>query len=68
MKKITLLAFLLNCSVQLIADVHLPKIFCDNMVLQRGLAIAVWGWASVNEKVLVQFNQQTKSIKANKEG
>jgi len=50
------------------ADVTLPKIFSDNMVLQRNTLIPVWGWAKPYEKLVVQFNKQTKKIKADKSG
>ncbi|MCX5653202.1 MAG: hypothetical protein NTY65_00905 [Planctomycetota bacterium] len=29
------------------ADVRLPNLFSDNMVLQRDKVIKVWGWAVV---------------------
>ena len=35
------------------ADVKLPSIFSDNMVLQRETKAPVWGWADVGEKVTV---------------
>lgn len=50
------------------ADVTLPRIFGDNMVLQRNKSIPVWGWAAANEKITVQFNKQLKTIKADKTG
>ncbi len=50
------------------AQLVLPKIFGDNMVLQRNTAIPVWGWAKPNEKIVVQFNKQTKTTKADKTG
>lgn len=37
------------------ADVRLPKIFGNHMVLQRDMAIPVWGWADAGEKVTVQL-------------
>lgn len=46
----------------------MPKIFGDNMVLQRNKTIHVWGWAAANEKVNVQFNKQIKNTKADKAG
>ncbi len=52
----------------LYANVKMPKIFGDNMVLQRNKTIPVWGWADANEKISVQFNHQTKTIKADKSG
>ncbi len=50
------------------ADITLPRIFGDNMVLQRNKPIPVWGWAGANEKVTIQFNKQLKTIKADKTG
>ena len=50
------------------ANITLPKIFGDNMVLQRNKPISIWGFASAGEKVIVQFNGQTKSTKADKAG
>lgn len=37
------------------ADVKLPALFSDNMVLQRGTELRVWGWADPGEKVTVEF-------------
>jgi sialate O-acetylesterase len=35
------------------ADVRLPAVFSDNMVLQRETAATFWGWASPGEKISV---------------
>ena len=43
------------------AEVSLPKIFSDGMVLQRQMKVPVWGWGKDGEKVVVQFNGQSKS-------
>lgn len=51
-----------------LANITLPKIFGDNMVLQRNKPISIWGWAAPNEKISVQFNRQTKATVANKAG
>jgi len=48
-----LLAVWLSLSVQ--ADVKLPALFTDNMVLQRGMAVPIWGWADEGEAVTVEF-------------
>lgn len=45
------------------AEVKLPAIFSDNMVLQQGLEIPVWGTAAANEVVTVGCNGQQKSAK-----
>lgn len=41
------------------ADVRLPALFTDHMVLQRGAPIKVWGWADPGEAVTVEFRGQT---------
>ena len=50
------------------ADVKLPAIFDDHLVLQRGKAVAVWGTAEVGEEVTVTFADQTKKATADKDG
>jgi sialate O-acetylesterase len=40
------------------ADVKLPVIFSDRMVLQRDQKVPVWGWADEGEKVTVEFAGQ----------
>ncbi|MEO5893772.1 MAG: sialate O-acetylesterase [Ferruginibacter sp.] len=49
-------------------NVRLPKIFGDNMVLQRDRLIPVWGWADSKEKITVKFNKQSKTVTADKSG
>ncbi len=68
MKKGYLFLLVLFLVSSAFANVRLPKIFGDNMVLQRNQSIPVWGWADANEKITVQFNQQTKTIRAGKDG
>ena len=69
MKK-TIVLFLTGILFTIVAfaDITLPKIFGNNMVLQRNKPISVWGWAAPNEKIMVQFNKQTKNTTANKAG
>jgi sialate O-acetylesterase len=50
------------------ADVKLPKIISDHMVLQRGAAVPVWGWADPDEEVTVAVAGQTKTAKAGADG
>ena len=50
------------------ADVRLPAVFSDHMVLQRGNVAPVWGWAEPGEKVTVQFAGQTKNAIAGDKG
>jgi sialate O-acetylesterase len=46
------------------ADVKLPALFSDHMVLQRDKLIAVWGWADDGEKVTVQLGGDRVSTEA----
>lgn len=50
------------------ADVTLPKIFGDHMVLQRDQPDKVWGWAEPGEEVRATINGKTKSTKAGSDG
>ena len=50
------------------ADVRLPALFSDHMVLQRDLPLSVWGWADVGEEVTVSIAGQTATTKANTTG
>ncbi len=43
------------------ANVQLPALFSDNMVLQQGVPVTIWGWAQDGEKVTVKFRGQTVS-------
>jgi len=58
----------LVAAINLLADVKLPVVFSDHMVLQRGNVAPVWGWADEGEKVTVQFAGQTKTATAGKHG
>ncbi|MGG9963477.1 sialate O-acetylesterase [Ferruginibacter sp. SUN106] len=68
MKKIAALLLLSIFVCSAFATVTLPKIFGDNMVLQRNKPISIWGWANAGEKIMVQFNQQQKSVVTDKMG
>ena len=50
------------------ADVRLPKIFTDNMMLQRDLPVRVWGWADAGEAVSVTLAGKNAATQANKNG
>jgi sialate O-acetylesterase len=50
------------------ADVKLPAIFGDHMVLQRDQKVPVWGWADEDELVIVQFRDQVVQARAGKDG
>jgi sialate O-acetylesterase len=50
------------------ADVKLPNIFSDHMVLQRDQTVPVWGWADAGEEVTVAIAGQTLKTKADDAG
>jgi sialate O-acetylesterase len=59
-KRNFLLAFFgLLVSNLLVAQIKLPAIFSDNMILQRNKPLPVWGTATAGEKVTVQFSGQS---------
>jgi sialate O-acetylesterase len=50
------------------AEVRLPKIFTDNMMLQRDLPVRVWGWADPGETVSVTLVGTTAATQADSKG
>lgn len=50
------------------AEVKLPAVFSDHMVLQREMAVPVWGQAAPDEQVTVRFRDQTRTATADKDG
>ena len=50
------------------AAVSVDPMFSDHMVLQRDLAVPVWGKAEPGEKVKVSFRKQAKETVANEKG
>jgi len=50
------------------ADVKLPNVFSDNLVLQRDREVPIWGTAAADEEVTVEFGGQKVSTKAGADG
>jgi len=50
------------------AEVKLPSIIGDHMVLQRGREVPVWGWDDPGTNVTVSINGASASAKADGEG
>lgn len=61
-------ALCLFCTLPLFAQVSLPHIFTDNMVLQRDAPIKIWGKAGKKEAVTVTFNDTKVFAKADNKG
>ncbi|MBV9988670.1 MAG: sialate O-acetylesterase [Chitinophagaceae bacterium] len=58
----------LLCFASLSAQVKLPVLISDNMVLQRDKDLTIWGWAANGEKVTVRFNGKSYSTAADASG
>ena len=50
------------------ADISLPKIFSDHMVLQRNSTVPIWGTASPDEKLKITFDGQELDATATESG
>ena len=60
--RIILLLFIWS-SISITAQVRLPKLISDGMVLQRDKELTLWGWASPDEKIEIDFkNHQYKTV------
>jgi sialate O-acetylesterase len=66
----TLLLFLTVILSQAVthAQIKLPKIFGDNMVLQRELKIPVWGISSPGANIIADLGNKKATTKADQEG
>jgi len=63
-----LIAFLCSLSLSSRADVTVPALLADHMVVQRGLPVHVWGMAAPLEAVSVAFRGETKAATADDDG
>lgn len=71
MKRTCLLACLCAMRFSVFADIHdirLPRLFADNMVIQRDQPVAVWGWTGPGDRITVSFDRQSRITKADKKG
>ncbi|MDP3070318.1 MAG: sialate O-acetylesterase [Opitutaceae bacterium] len=50
------------------ADVRLPAVISNHMVLQRDAVVPIWGWADPGEKITVGFAGQTRTAVAAADG
>jgi sialate O-acetylesterase len=50
------------------ADIRLPRLVGDNMVLQRDAPITIWGWADPGERVAIAFRDQRRKTRADAHG
>ena len=70
----TLVRVLTCCAIVVLASaaaraaVKLPAVIGDNMVLQRGRPVPIWGWADKGEEVTVTIAGQKHATKAGDDG
>ena len=50
------------------AEVRLPAILGDNMVLQQGMKVRIWGNADADERVTVTFDKKSSHTVADQQG
>src|SRR3989339_47736 len=50
------------------ADVKLPAVIGDNMVIQQGIPFKVWGWAEPGEKATVSIGDKKAEATADDKG
>ena len=55
-KIITTVCFFSAITQVVTAQVKLPRLIRDSMILQRDSKINIWGWASKGEKIKIKFN------------
>ena len=68
MKKLfTFLIFISVCT-SAFTQVRMPKLISDGMVLQRGITLKIWGWASAGEAISVVFKEKAYTAKADQQG
>jgi len=53
---VLIFALVLSLAGAAFADVRLPAVIGDNMVLQRGEEVSIWGWADPGEQVTATFS------------
>lgn len=62
------LCLILFFSQQGFAEVKLPRLISNGMVLQRNSELKIWGWASVGEAIVISFNQMERQTQADAQG
>jgi sialate O-acetylesterase len=68
MKKILVLLLTTMIASSVPAQVRLPRLISDNMVLQRDTKVNIWGWAAPEERVSITFMNREYHTTTNAEG
>jgi len=65
-----LLLFIAMLSTNAFAQIRLPRLITDHMVLQQQTSVKLWGWAKPGEKITMTTSWDKNSVitKADKDG
>ncbi len=64
-----LVSLLVFCFIKPVdAQIRLPRLVRDSMVLQRDVPLTIWGWASKGEKINLKFNGKNYKTISNDDG
>ncbi len=66
--RLTLLLLMLVFANAVRAEVRLPAIISDNMVLQQGVKVRIWGNANPGESIIVTFRNKSSNAVADAKG
>ena len=69
-RKLFFTAFIFIVVQNAFANVRLPAVISNNMVLQQRSSAKLWGWAEPGEKVFIttSWNNKTDSVATNGNG
>src|SRR5580704_8018782 len=69
-KRNWLLPALLLCGRVSFANVRLPAVLADNMVLEQQSTVKLWGWCDAGEKIFItpSWSQATDSVVGTRDG
>ena len=66
--KIWLITLLFSTAFSGFSQIKLPRLVSDGMILQRDTELNLWGWASPNEPVSLNFQDKDYKTTANAKG
>lgn len=70
MRKLSMLSLLLSMVLCSNANIRLPNVLSDNMVLQQQSQVRLWGWCEPGERIgiVCSWDQRTDSVKGTRDG
>ena len=63
-----LIVFAIASAHTVLAEVKLPSVISDHLVLQRDTVVPIWGWAQEGEEIIIEFAGQKKTAKTDASG